>query len=149
MALATISGNKVGIFMTTGQTDATSRLIGLSTSASLSYSNNVIETAAKNGQASIATLHAIAGTGSFTMSIDGLIDITTANDAGTGTDEHGYNNLMKQAIDGTAVTVVFKADSGTTYTGSAFIDSIEATAGVDSFATFSCSLKGTGALTQA
>ena len=114
--------------MTTGQTDATSRLIGLSTSASLSYSNNVIETAAKNGQASIATLHAIAG---------------------TGTDEHGYNNLMKQAIDGTAVTVVFKADSGTTYTGSAFIDSIEATAGVDSFATFSCSLKGTGALTQA
>lgn len=148
MALATISGNKVGIFLTTNDSNATSRLIGLSTSCSLSYSNNVIETAAKNGQAAIATLHSIAGTGSFTMSVDGLIDITTAEDDGTGTDEHGFNNLMDVAIDGAQVTVVFKADSGTTYSGSAFIDSLEATAGVDSFASFSCSLKGTGALTQ-
>jgi len=149
MPLATISGNKVGIFVTSDDTDATSRLVGLSTSCSLSYSNNVIETSAKNGQASIATLHSIAGTGSFTMSVDGLIDITTAEDDGTGTDEHGFNNLMDYAIGGSTLTVVFKADSGTTYTGEAFIESIEATAGVDSFASFTCSLKGTGALTQA
>ena len=151
MALSTISGNTIGLYATSNETGAVSRLIGLSTSCSLSYSNNVIETAAKNGIASISTLHSVAGTGSFTMSIDGLVDLTTAADlAGTDSaDEHGFNNLMGMAIDGTAVEVVFKSDSGTTYTGSAFIESLEATAGVDSFASFTCSLKGTGGLTVA
>jgi hypothetical protein len=151
MALSTISGNTIGLYVTSAETGAVSRLVGLSTSCSLSYSNNVIETAAKNGIATISTLHSVAGTGSFTMSIDGLVDITTAEDnAGTtASDEHGFNNLMDMAITGTAVEVVFKSDTGTTYTGSAFIDSLEATAGVDSFASFTCSLKGTGGLTVA
>jgi hypothetical protein len=151
MALSTISGNTIGLYATSNESGAVSRLIGLSTSCSLSYSNNVIETAAKNGIASISTLHSVAGTGSFTMSIDGLVDLTTGADLGgtDATDEHGFNNLMGMAIDGTAVSVVFKSDSGTTYTGSAFIESLEATAGVDSFASFTCSLKGTGGLTVA
>lgn len=151
MSLSTISGNKIGIYID-GDSDGgtgTSRLVGLSTSASMSYSNNVIETAAKNGVAAISTLHSIAGTGSFSFSVDGLIDITTDADDYSGTAEHGFNNLAKLAIAGSTVEVVFKSDSGTTYTGEAFIESLEATAGVDSFASYTCSLKGTGALTQA
>ena len=150
MSLETISGNKIGIYIDGDSDGATgvSRLVGLSTSASMSYSTTSLKRPPKMVWPAISTLHSIAGTGSFSFTVDGLIDITTAADDYSGANEHGFNNLAKLAIAGDTVEVVFKSSSGTTYTGEAFIESLEATAGVDSFATYTCSLKGTGALTQ-
>ena len=153
MSLTSISGNKLGLFIN-GDTDGsgTSRLVGVSTNCSVSINNGSVETASKSGQAAQSLTHSAIGASSFSFSVDGMVDISTAADDFSGTDEHGFNNLAKLALSGDTVQVVFKADSatgGATYTGSAFIESLEATAGVDSFATYSCSLKGTGALVQA
>jgi predicted secreted protein len=49
----------------------------------------------------------------------------------------------------TEVTVVFSDNvaGNKEYTGLAFISSIDATAGVDDFVTYSCTLEGNGTLT--
>lgn len=153
MSLQSISGNKLGLFVK-GDTagSGTSRLVGVSTNCSVSINNGSVETASKSGQAAQSISHTAVGASSFSFSVDGMVDITTASDSLDGTNEHGFNNLAKLALSGETVEVIFKADAttgGATYTGSAFIESLEATAGVDSFATYSCSLKGTGSLVQA
>jgi hypothetical protein len=168
MALAPTSGNKVGIYLDYDNAAAGSepRLIGLATSCSLSYNNATVETATKsvNAGGTLATdggtINSFAGTSSFSLSADGLIDLATADDedAGSGTStEHGFHNLMDLAIAGTKVGVYFQDASlaggpgtaGGGYKGTAFIESIEASAGVDDFATYSVTLKGDGALTPA
>ena len=150
MPLASISGNKLGLYIKGDKGGSgTSRLVGVSTSASISISNGSVETASKDGISAQSLTHSAVGASSFSFSVDGMVDIATAADDYAGTDEHGFNNLAKSALSGETVEVVFKAASGATYTGDAFIESLEATAGVDSFATYSCSLKGTGTLVQA
>jgi hypothetical protein len=163
MALVPTSGNKVGIFVDNDNAasgDAL-RLVGLATSCSLSYNNATVETATKsvNGGGTLATnggtINSFAGTSSFSLSADGLVDLSTADDEDGGasaTTEHGFNNLMDMAIAGTKVGIYFQdatAAGGTAnkgYTGTAFIESIEASAGVDDFATYSVTFKGDGAL---
>tara|TARA_R100000388_G_scaffold75264_1_gene54588 strand:- start:1046 stop:1504 length:459 start_codon:yes stop_codon:yes gene_type:complete len=150
MPLESISGNKLGLFITgDAEGSGASRLVGVSTNCSVSINNGSVETASKSGQAAQSISHTAVGASSFSFSVDGMVDIATAADDMTGADEHGFNNLAKLALSGETCTVIFKASTGTTYTGSAFIESLEATAGVDSFATYSCSLKGTGTLVQA
>lgn len=149
MALASISGNKLGIYIK-GDKDGsgTERLVGIATNASVNISNGSVETASKSGIAAQSTTHTAVGANSFGFSVDGLVDVAQAADNYDGTDQHGFNNLAKLALSGETVEVVFKGAAGATYTGDAFIESLEASAGVDSFATYSCSLKGTGTLVQ-
>tara|TARA_R110002096_G_scaffold211957_1_gene399293 strand:+ start:1370 stop:1870 length:501 start_codon:yes stop_codon:yes gene_type:complete len=165
MALIPTSGNKVGIYLDwdnvdPGTTDA--RLVGLATSCSLSYNNATVETATKSVNAggtlttNGGTINSFAGTSSFSLSADGLIDLATADDedSTTATTEHGFTNLMDLAIAGTKVGVYFQdatsaaGVAGKGYKGTAFIESIEASAGVDDFATYSVTLKGDGALSS-
>ena len=167
-----IVGNKIGVYVDIDQDSATNkpRLVALATSASLSFSNSTIETATKKvttdgataGQlldSGLSTTHAVAGTSSFSVSCEGLLDLSDpsetedhTNDA-TGVAEHGFQNLMQLALNRTEVLLFFvdatnsTAAGGPGYKGNAFIESIEASGGVDDFATYSVTFKGTGDLT--
>lgn len=163
-----IVGNKIGVYV---DIDAASggtapRLVALATSASLSFSNSTIETATKKvdntGQlldTGNSTTHAVAGTSSWSISAEGLLDLSdpaAADDHtadATGVVEHGFQNLMTLALNRTNVKIYFvdasnsSAAGGPGYTGAAFIESIEASGGVDDFATYSVTFKGDGDLT--
>ena len=163
MPLTPTSGNKVGIYLDydNAASGTSGRLVGLATSCSLSYNNATVETATKsvNAGGTLATnggtINSFAGTSTFSLSADGLIDLATADDEddGSATTEHGFHNLMDLALAGTKVGIYFQdamsaaGVAGKGYTGTAFIESIEASAGVDDFATYSVTFKGDGALT--
>ena len=166
-----IVGNKIGVYVdvdaANGGTEP--RLVALATSASLSFSNSTIETATKKvtdggtaGQlldSGLSTTHAVAGTSSFSVSCEGLLDLSDrqaaedATDDATAKTEHGFQNLMDLALKRKEVQLFFvdatnaTAAGGPGYKGNAFIESIEASGGVDDFATYSVTFKGTGDLT--
>lgn len=163
-----IVGNKIGVYVDIDGGTATNkpRLVALATSASLSFSNSTIETATKKVDATgqlldtgNSTTHAVAGTSSWSISAEGLLDLSdpaAADDHtadATGVVEHGFQNLMQLALDRTNVKIYFadasnsSAAGGPGYTGDAFIESIEASGGVDDFATYSVTFKGDGDLT--
>ena len=167
-----IVGNKIGVYVDVDAADSGTepRLVALATSASLSFSNSTIETATKKvttdgataGQlldSGLSTTHAVAGTSSFSVSCEGLLDLSDpqatadATDDATAKTEHGFQNLMDLALRRKEVTLFFvdatnaTAAGGPGYKGNAFIESIEASGGVDDFATYSVTFKGTGDLT--
>lgn len=161
-----LTGNKLGVYV--DHDDAASgtpaRLLALATSASLSFSNATIETATKKTNAGGTALdtgtsltHSMAGSSSWSISAEGLLDLSdpaaSADEDGTATTEHGFQNLMQIALNRTKVGVYFvdasnaTAGGGPGYKGTAFIESIEASGGVDDFATYSVTFKGDGDLT--
>jgi len=162
-----LNGNKLGVYIDQDNASGGTpeRLIALSTNATLSFSNATIEVASKKTNTGGTLLdtgssltHSIAGASSWSISAEGLLDLSTptsANDEdGTGTVEHGFVNLFAIARDRDKVKVVFKDASGNSGTGTelygtAFIESLEASGGVDDFATYSVTFKGDGDLTAA
>lgn len=163
-----LNGNKLGVYIdhdnNAGTSSTTPRLVALATSASLSFSNATIEVSTKKTNSGgtlldtgTSLLHAMAGSSSWSISAEGLLDMAdpaTAADQedGAGTAEHGFQNLMDIALNRTKVYVYFVDASNTTvaggpgYAGTAFIESIEASGGVDDFATYSVTFKGDGDL---
>ena len=116
-----------------------SEVMAHATSASFSISRDLRDSTTKS---SGGFSESLAGLMSWEMSGDAFIDIaaTTASMA----------DCFTILAAGAAVTVVFTVGtSGDTYTGQAFVTSISADAGVEENATFSLSLTGTAALTQA
>lgn len=164
-----LNGNKLGVYVDVDNaaSGTAERLVALATNASLSFSNATIEVSSKktnDGGTLLDTgtslTHAIAGASSWSISCEGLLDLATPaatsdhTDDATGSDEHGFVNLINLALARTKVGVYFKDASATTGTGSelygtAFIESIEASGGVDDFATYSVTFKGDGDLTVA
>jgi len=161
-----LNGNKLGVYIDhdNAASGTPERLVALSTNASLSFSNATIEVSSKKTNAGGTLLdtgtsltNSIAGASSWSISCEGLLDLSTpsaANDEdGTGTTEHGFVNLMTMAIARTKVKVVFKdasaVSAGQELYGTGFIESIEASGGVDDFATYSVTFKGDGDLTMA
>jgi len=139
--MAVIHGNAVGIYVD-------GDLVACATTANISLSNATIESTCKastTGDLTDASVrHTIAGQQTWNMQVDGLVDLLTG-----GTDEASFTDLMDLALARTEVTVIFgdKVTSNKEYTGAAFISSIDATAGVDDFVTYSCTLEGNGTLT--
>lgn len=82
----------------------------------------------------------LGGLRSWEMSGDAFVDIA-ATDASLA-------DCFDFIVAGVGTTVVFTVDSQT-YTGSGFITSVSADAGVEENATFSVSITGTGVLTKA
>ena len=121
------------------------------TSASISFSNGLIDATTKDSN---SWEEMISGRKSFSISTEGLADFDDVSSA-TATEQ-----FSDYALAGTRVFFSFersmKAD-GTAlatgdlegWTGSAYIESFELSAGADELATYSVSLKGTGALTKA
>lgn len=173
-----LNGNKLGVFVDYDANPATDadgtpagattspRLLALATNATLSFSNATVEVSTKK-TASAGTLlagtsltHSAAGASSWSISAEGLLDLSTPDPdgatvgddkAGEATSEHGFVNLADMAIARDTVYIEFRNASanssfGTGYRGKAFIESIEASGGVDDFATYSVTFKGDGDL---
>ena len=112
-------------------------------SASLSFSNALVDTTTKD---SGSWEDMISGRRSFTLSTDGLADFDDSTVGGT----EGFSDF---ALAGTEVFFTFERTPGasgtlTGWSGSAFIESFEISAGSDEAVTYSCSLKGTGQLSK-
>ena len=117
---------------------ATKEVFAHAQSASLSFSNSLIETTTKD---SSSWTEMISGKKSFTISTDGLIDYASI------TDEQNFEDFADIAIAGTKI--YFTIGNGSdTYEGEGFIESFEANGGTDDVATYSCSVSGTGALSK-
>jgi len=152
------------------------RLLALSTNATLSFSNATIEVSTKKTNPAGTLLdgnslsHSLAGASSWSISAEGLLDLSTptsddnsgtdsdasddtfgTDEAGEATSEHGFVNLVNMATARRTVYVEFRDASatssfGTGLRGKAFIESLEASGGVDDFATYSVTFKGDGDL---
>jgi predicted secreted protein len=149
--MAVVHGNAVGIYVDADAGGATesSKLVACSTSATFSLENSSVEAVCKadsTGELTDASVrHTLAGQQSWSMSVEGLVDLTTG-----GASLHSFVDLMELANDRTTIGVVFRdALSTKTYSGNGFISSIEATASVDDFVTYSCTIEGTGLVTIA
>lgn len=137
-------GSFLGIGQYTGSpvawSDVTSTLVIMSaaTSTSLEASNTVNETVARNGSGA-STTYIISGAMSWSMSIDGLLDLSSLG-VGTAT------GVMDAARNKEYVLCRFDTGTQTSYLGQALIDSISITGGVDDIATYSASFSGNGDL---
>ena len=124
-------------------------VVAHATSCSLSFSVDLPDSTDKESQG--WTNH-IGGAKSWSLTTDGLATVDPAATASYYT----TGELMTAIANRTAVTVKFTTVSGTTpvtgdlyWTGSAFIESMDITADMESPVTYSVSFTGTGALTQA
>ncbi len=123
-------------------------LVACATNCSLNLSNATIETACKSSTGGAlddaSVRHTIAGQQTWNMSVDGLVDLGTAADG-----QENFNGLMDLAINRTPIYVAFSTgvEGVREYAGAGFINSIDASAGVDDFATYSCTIEGNGNLT--
>jgi predicted secreted protein len=113
-------------------------LMALATSTTIEATNTVNETVARNGQDG-STTYIVGGAMSWSMSIDGLLDLSAAGD-GTAT------SVMDAARDKEYVIVIFDTGSEVKYAGQSLIDSISISGGVDDIATYSASFSGYGDL---
>lgn len=183
-----LNGNKLGVYVdydadpntdansNAGGAETSPRLLALATNATLSFSNATVEVSTKKTKTNDTLLdgtsltHSIAGASSWSISAEGLLDLSTptadsdggtagddsddtlgTDEAGEATSEHGFVNLADMAIARDVVYVEFRNASanssfGTGYRGKAFIESLEASGGVDDFATYSVTFKGDGDL---
>ena len=168
--MTNIMGNELGIYVNADGTDISTwdaadldtniettvvsnfqtgnwELVACSTSCSLNFSNSTIEnvckTSVSGALSNSATRTTIAGQQSWNMSVDGVVDL-----AAGATGESSYADLMTLALAKTEVLITFSTgiEGNAEYVGKAYISSIDATAGVDDFATYSLSLEGTGKL---
>ena len=133
--MAVLNGNDLVLGIAT---TATTVAFAHSQSASISFSNSLIDTTTKD---SASWEEMISGRKSWSLSTDGLVDFAAVSGA---TNTVGFATL---ALAGTEVFVRFGVDGGDAYTGSAFIESFELSSTSDDVATYSVSLKGTGVLT--
>ena len=88
----------------------------------------------------------LGGQKSFSLSADGLMDF---NSAGTDTE---VDELFDQMFGRTAVTFTFTlaatATGDYTYSGSGFLTSLEISGGTEDAPVYSCTIDGSGTLTQ-
>ena len=138
--MAVLNGNNL-VLKTATTSGGTKQIFAHSQSASLNFSNALIDVTTKDSN---SWKQMISGQKSFTLSADGLVDYATVADA------QNFVALADLAIAGTEVYFTIGigegADQG--YQGQAFISSIEKTSGVDEAVTYSISLDGNGALTK-
>lgn len=106
--------------------------VAFSQSASLSFSNSLIDVTTKTSN---AWAEKISGQRSFTLSTDGLLDFDNASAISLG----GYALAGQE--------VFFDFGIGTkAYVGSGFISSFEQSGGTDDAPTYSISVEGNGPL---
>lgn len=150
--MAVIHGNAVGIFVDpAGGADMTNaNLVACATNATFSLSNAVIETACKSdtsGSLDDASVrHTLPGNQTWNMTVEGLVDLTAG-----GANTESYQDLMELALDRTEILVGFSDETSGNqqYFGKGYISSIDATASVDDFVTYTCTIEGNGTLTSA
>lgn len=147
--MAVIHGNAVGIYVDPagGTVPAAANLVAAATTASFSLTNATFEATSKADTAGALTDGSLrivgAGQQSWSMNVDGLVELVSA-----GASLEGYVDLMALALARTEVLVVFsdRVTANQEYHGAGYISSIEVTASVDDFVTYSASIEGSGVL---
>jgi TP901-1 family phage major tail protein len=155
--MATIHGNAIGIYVGANAGDTTApldpdnaELVACSTNATLSLSNATIETACKKDTTGVlddaSVRHTIPGQQTWSMQVEGLVELVAP--AATA---NNFQSLFELTKDRTDVLVVFsdRVASNYEYYGLGFISSIEISASVDDFATYSCTIEGNGDISSA
>jgi hypothetical protein len=125
-----------GAFIDATATDLA--LMSAATSTTMEATNTVNETVARNG-AGASTTYIVSGAMSWSMSVDGLLDLSSA---GVGSSLTIMDAARRKNY------VITRFDTGTTaqYLGQALIDNISLSGGVDDIATYSASFSGNGDL---
>jgi len=113
-------------------------LMTAATSTNLEASNTVNETVARNGSGG-STTYIVGGAMSWSMSVDGLLDLSTIGAGSSVT-------IMDAARAKYYVIVKFDTGTNVSYIGQALIDSVSMSGGVDDIATYSASFSGNGDL---
>jgi len=158
--MATVHGNAIGIYVTgvAGEVTAdpldpdVAELVACSTNATLSLSNATIETACKKDASGVlsdsSVRHTIPGLQTWSMQVEGLVELSVP---GSLTAPRNFQSLFELAKDRTDILVVFsdRDTSNYEYYGKGFISSIEVSASVDDFATYSCTIEGNGDINSA
>ena len=110
-----------------------------SQNVSLSYNVDMIDITNKDSGGNRSIL---AGTKSYSLSADGLMDFTAE---ATTTD---FDELFVSANNRRAVTFTFGLSdpAGDTYNGTGFISSLEISGGTEDAPTYSCTIEGNGLL---
>lgn len=150
--MAVIHGNAVGIYVDPagGTNPADANLVACATNATFSLSNATIETSCKSDTAGAlddsSVRHTLAGNQTWNMTVEGLVDLTAG-----GANTESYQDLMQLAINRTEILVVFsdRTAGNQQYYGKGFINQIDATASVDDFVTYTCTIEGNGTITSA
>jgi len=126
----TVQGNKVGIYV-----DDT--LIACATSATLDLTTNLVDSTCKdnNGQEQVSP-----GQKSWSMGLDGNLAFDSS---------YGWSDLVAAWESATLLTVKWGTDEtgDENYSGSAYIDSLNASAPLNEITTYTVNFRGTGTLT--
>lgn len=141
------NGSPTGASFSDGSSiDAAYHLIGASTSASISISNASYETVFKtqsDGTEGVGSSSRSYGIGaqSSSLSVEGVVAVD-------GT--HNLEFLVGLAKDKTKITAVWATNDAADYAlaGSGFITSLEASAGVNDFTTYSCTIEIDGDISE-
>jgi len=118
--------------------DSLLQLVSAATSLSVEASNTVNETTAHNGSGG-STTYITSGAMSWSMSVDGLLDLSSA---GVGS----AITIMDAARAKYYTINKFNTGTNVNYIGQSLIDSISLSGGVDDIATYSASFSGYGDL---
>ena len=113
-------------------------IMSAATSLSVEASNTVNETVAHNGSGG-STTYITSGAMSWSMSIDGLLDLSSAGVGSAVT-------IMDAARAKYYTINKFNTGTNVNYIGQSLIDSISLSGGVDDIATYSASFSGYGDL---
>ena len=140
--MALVNSNNLVVGLATSASDAAYNPVAHAQSASLSFSNSMIDTTTK-GSASWA--RKISGQKSWSLSTDGLLDYATLADSFDVVGAGGAGTASALALAGTEVYVQFRIGNQG-YKGSGFIASFEQSGGTDDVPTFSISIEGNGIL---
>lgn len=138
--------NGTDLILKVASTGGTVEPIAFSTSCSLEFTADEIDTTNKDssGFKSITL-----GTRSFSLSTDALYQNEDVNSS------HGYKNFFDLLKNRTKIDFQFtvsnasSSDVNQEYTGSCFITSLSVQGGTEDQATYSASFTGTGEITQA
>lgn len=136
--MAIVNANNLQLY-TSATSGGTHEAVGHAQTASLSYSNSLIDVTTKTSN---AWMEKISGQRSFTISADGLLDYATV----TGQDIIGATgSLSAFALAGSEIFFQFGIGNSR-YLGSGFISSFEQSGGTDDAPTYSITIEGNGTL---
>lgn len=137
--MAIVNANDLKLY-TSATGSGTFEELGHAQTASLSYSNSLIDVTTK---VSNSWMQKISGQRSFSLSADGLLDFATV----TGQDIVGAaGSISAFALAGSEIFFQFGIGDSR-YEGSGFISSFEQSGGTDDAPTYSISIEGNGTLT--
>ncbi len=148
MAVKTISGSNLvlGVDLTGGSSYTA---VGGSTTCTLNVTQETIDTTNKESQ---GNKEFINGARSWTVDCEAFFTDGTVDPAGVPVNNAG-SGWFPSLDAGTKISVQFSCTTGQTgarkYTGDGYITSVSVNGGVGEWSTYSVSVQGTGALTDA